>query len=340
MKAVVFTSVPRRITRLGFFTGRGAPDIEIRPLKELKKALASLEMTPLVYLDVRGLAERGKTRLLALISANPKIRFSILDPSGEIADVASVFHAGAVDYIGKRMVSTPPRTKRWNAALHYAQRLGAGYDESSLQGIPLDTQAAGADGWAEIQSGHEHSFAFLFVEVDEADELKKRHEPENLAGAMATFREFIERIVTQHGGRLWMWSRFGGLALFPLHERTPFATICGLRILLSSVFYDCEESPLPGRLSFRMALSVGTTVYSDGDTGRIVSDAVNTIFHLGRRFTRPGEFLITADAHDLVPPPLRAFFQPAGVFEGRRIHRMLRPTSAIGVREGGTAWVG
>ena len=56
-------------------------------------------------------------------------------------------------------------------------------------------QAAVSDGWAEIQPGQEHSFAFLFIEVDDAEELKKRHEPENLAAAMATFREFIERIV-------------------------------------------------------------------------------------------------------------------------------------------------
>ena len=198
--------------------------------------------------------------------------------------------------------------------------------------MPLDVPAEVGDGWADIVSGQEHSFAFLFVEVDDAEELKKRHEPENLAGAMATFREFIERMVKQHGGRLWMWSRFGGLGLFPLHERTPFAPLCGLRILLSSVFYDYEESILPGRLSFRMALSVGTTVYKEGDTGRIVSDAVNSIFHLGRRFTGPGQFLITADAYELVPPPLRVFFQAAGSYEGRRIHRMLRPTSATGVR--------
>jgi hypothetical protein len=118
----------------------------------------------------------------------------------------------------------------------------------------------------------------------------------------------------------------------PGSEGSPSSPICGLRILLSSVFYDYEESLLPGRLSFRMALSVGTTVYKDGDTGKIVSDAVNSIFHLGRRFTGPGQFLITADAHELVPAQLRGFFQAAGSYEGRRIHRMLRPTTATGVR--------
>jgi class 3 adenylate cyclase len=332
MKAVVFTNAPSKVQGFGYFAGRGAPEVEIRPLKELKKALPSLMLAPMVFLDVQGLAEKETARLLGVVSANPKVRFSILDPTGRIEDVASVFHSGAVDYIGRRMVMKSPPGKRRGAPLAYARRIGACDEEPTLPEVPLDFQSEISEGWSEIAPGQEHSFAFLFIEVDDGEELKKRFGPENLAGAMATFREFVERMVRQHGGRLWMWSRFGGLALFPLHERVPFGPMCGLRILLSSVFYDYEESLLPGRLSFRMALSVGTTVYSDGDTGTIVSDAVNSIFHLGRRFTGPGEFLITADAHELVPLPLRGYFQAAGSYEGRRIHRMLRPTTATGVR--------
>jgi class 3 adenylate cyclase len=340
MKAVVFTNAPQKVPRLQFLAGRGVQELEIRPLSQLKKALPSLEVAPLVFLDVQGTTEKERARLLAMIAANSRVRFCVLDPADDVRDVASVFHAGAVDYIGKGMASTRATGKRRSAALLYAKRIGVGHDVLSPPEVPLDVQAAVSDGWAEIEPGHEHSFAFLFIEVDEAEELKKRHGPENLAAAMATFREFIERIVAPHGGRPWMWSRFGGLVLFPLHEPTPFAPICGLRILLSSVFYDVEESLLPGRLSFRMALSVGSTVYHDRHTGRIVSDAVNSIFHLGRRFTQPGQFLLTADAHDLVPLQLRGFLQPAGTYEGRRIHRMLRPSSATGMREGGSTWAG
>jgi class 3 adenylate cyclase len=340
MKAVVFTKFPRKAQKVQFLAARGAREPECRPLSELKKALPSLEAVSLVYLDVQGLAEKERARLLAVIAGNARVRFCILDAAGSIGDVASVFHAGAVDYIGKGVASKKSSAKRRNAVLAFAKRIGAGSESSESSGAPLDAQAAVSDGWAEIQPGLEHRFAFLFIEADDAEELKKRHEPENLAAAMATFREFIDRIVTQHGGRLWMWSRFGGLVLFPLHERMPFAPICGVRILLESIFYDVEESLLPGRLSFRMALSVGRTIYHDGDTGRIVSDAVNSIFHLGRRFTRPGQFVLTADAHDLVPAQLRGYFEPAGAFEGRRILRMLRPTSASGVLQAGNAWAG
>jgi class 3 adenylate cyclase len=338
VKAVVFTPAPRKLDKIRFLAGPGALDLEVRPLKELKKALPSLEVAPLVYVHVQGLTAKEAAKLLAVIEANPRVRFCVLDPAGEIGDVASVFHAGAVDYIGKAMASGKASAKRRRAPLEYAKRIGAGPVAASPDEVSLEAQVAVRDGWAEIEPGREHSFAFLFIEVDDAEELKKRHEPENLAAAMATFKEFIERNVDQHGGRLWMWSRFGGLVLFPLHDPAPYAPMCGLRILLSSIFYDAEESLLPGRLSFRMALSAGSTVYHEGDTGRIVSDAVNSIFHLGRRFTRSGQFLITADAYDLVPQQARGFFHAAGTYEGRRIYRMLRPSSATGMHETGSAW--
>jgi class 3 adenylate cyclase len=331
MSALVFTDSPLKIRRMPFFSGRGAEDLETRPLKDLKKALLSLEIVPIVYLDMQGRSEAEQGRLLALVADNPRVRFCILDPTSKIADAASVLHAGAIDYLGKKLLSQAPgarvNARRKTALLEYTRRIGKGLSEAA----PAYLDNASGDGWKDIEVGREHAFAFLFVEVDDAEEMKLRHEPQNLSAALRSFRDFVERLVTQHGGRLWMWSNFGGLALFPLHERSPQAPVCGLRILLSSVFYDCEESILPGRLSFRLALSVGSTVYNPRETGKIISDAVNSIFHLGRRFARPAQFVLAGDAYELLPQPLRAFFKPAGAYEGQRIHRMLRPVTAAGV---------
>ena len=159
------------------------------------------------------------------------------------------------------------------------------------------------------------------------EEMKKRYEPGNLATAMETFRAFIERTALQHSGRLWMWSRFGGLVLFPLRGEGCPAALCGMRILLSRIFYDVEESLLPGRISFRMALSHGVTVYHESETGRLVSDAINSIYHLGRRFTPAGQFLLTAEACAAAPQALRGYCQPAGAFEGKKIMRMATPAA-------------
>jgi hypothetical protein len=244
-----------------------------------------------------------------------------------------------VDYIGKKLTLAAFTAKRVSTVAEYAQGAYGQQDEQEPANGEGTESVRGtvSDAWVDIVPGKEHRFAFLFVEVDNAEDLKK-HEPENIANAMETFRGFIERVVLQHGGRLWMWGRFGGLALFPLHDTICPAPLCGLRILLSCVFYDVEESLLPGRLSFHMALSVGTTVYQKGDTGRIVSDGVNSIFHLGRKYAQPGSFLLTAEASELAPQALRDSMIPAGSFEGRRILRMLRPLPSRPSRAGNSSW--
>ncbi|MGA2975582.1 MAG: hypothetical protein ABSF77_09765 [Spirochaetia bacterium] len=345
MKTQFFSDFAGAFSRQSGFKARRVRNIEIQPLADLRRSLASLSDMPLVYVDLRGLSDRERKRIMTIISAHPEVRFGVFDPGGSIKDTAGVFHAGAVDYLGKGMSVSALTAKRRAAVLAYARRGGIEQQAPALPNSASDArpgpapaaQPAQADGWAEVVPGREHRFSFLLVEVDDSEELKKRHEPDNLAAAMETFRGFIESIVTQHGGRLWMWSRFGGLILFPLNDERFLAPVCGLRILLSSIFYDVEESLLPGRLSFRMALSLGATVYHEHDTGRIVSDAINSIFHLGQRFTPPGQFLLTAEAYDLVPPALREFFLPSGTFEGRRILRMLRPSSSLGALQNGGA---
>jgi hypothetical protein len=334
MKAVVFGR--------GGTRARGPAGVERRPLAELKSALAEMPEEAVVYLDVTGLSERERTRLVASTIKAAGRRVGVLDPAGRVKDVAALFHAGAVDYLGKSPGIRGLTSRRLAAVRSYsegsvevpavASRSGSAPERDGGATTVGRAIPAGSDPWESIQDGREHGFAFLFIEVDDAEELKKRYEASNLASAMDTFRAFIERIVTPSAGRLWMWSRFGGLVLFPLRDGEFPAALCGLRILLSRIFYDAEESPLPGRLSFRMAVSVGATVYKPGDTGRIVSDAVNSIFHLGRRFTRPGQYLLTADAAALTPEPLRPCLVPAGTYEGRRILRMLQPLPLAGHR--------
>jgi class 3 adenylate cyclase len=328
MKVVIFTNVPASFRRSSPAAKRKTPPFEILPLADLRTSLPRTGTNAILYVDVRGLTERERARTLTVVADYPRLRFGIIDPAGTVKDVAALFHAGVVDYLGKGMPASTLTAGRLSAVAEYApEDDGVPPEETDGDG---EARGAGAVDWTGIVAGREYRFAFLFIEVDGSEELKKRYEPENLALAMETFRGYVDGIVGQHGGRLWMWSRFGGLALFPLSDAACPAALCALRIMLSRVFYDAEESLLPGSLSFRMALSVGSTVYHENDTGGIVSDAINSIFHLGRRFTQPGQLFVTEEAAGLVPDPLREYCVPQGTFEGRRILRMLRPLSMNG----------
>jgi len=327
-----------------FGKGRGTPirGIERRHIKELESVLSDLPADTLIYLDVGGLTQAEGSRLLRATLNKAGRRVGIIDPKGSVRDVAALFHAGAVDYIRKSTGAGALSLRRIAAVRSYMSLVSAVPDDvppapvlPALAAIKRLGSArlpgGGGSGWEGVEDGNEHNFAFLYVEVDDVDEMRKHYEPDSLSKAMETFREFVFKMVSPSGGRLWMWSRFSGLVLFPLRALDFPAPLCGLRILLSRVLFDAEESPLPGRLSFRMALSIGSTAYTAGDPGRIVSEGINSIFHLGRRFARPGQFLFTWEAAVLTPEPLRSCLTPEGTFEGRRILRMLQPTSAMGM---------
>jgi hypothetical protein len=326
MKAVIFGKARAA-------AGRG---IELRHVDELKSVLSDLPADTLIYLDVSGLTKAARSRLLAATLNRAGRRVGIIDPKGSVRDVGALFHAGAVDYIGKPNGVSALTQRRIASVRSYASLVdpapeGASRSDARLA-APSKTKAGtarppvdSADAWEGIEDGEAHNFSFLYLEVDNVEEMRKHYEPDSLSRAMETFREFVLRMISPSGGRLWMWSRFSGLVLFPLRALDFPAPLCGLRILLSRVVFDAEDSPLPGSLSFRMALSIGSTFYYSGDTGQVVSESVNSIFHLGRRYARPGQFLFTSEAAVLTPEPLSSCLTPAGTFEGRRILRMLSP---------------
>ncbi len=312
--------------------------VETYPIGELPAMIPSLKKGTLVYLELAGLDATQRQKILFAIPENPSLLFGILDPAGAIVDVASLFHGGVVDYLGKKMRGGRLNVKRIAQVLSYADG-GAQEEEADdagfVQASPVPANEPSVNGWARIVPGKEYEFAILFVEVDGTEELKKRHEPDNLTGAMETFRSYVERITSQHGGRTWMWSQFGGLVLFPLKEGPGSAApVCGLRLLFSRIFFDVEESPLPGYLSFHLALSTGTTVYRVRDTGEIISESLNSVFHLGKKYTRPSQFFISADAMGLVPESLKTLCVPVGSYEGRRIFRLIPPRPMASRRQG------
>jgi hypothetical protein len=345
MTVVVFSKNPNA-SRMKFpRRPRTGPQVEVEPVGRLRKVLPALEPGQLVYLDMTGLGELERRRALAVLARSTGLYFGVIDPMGRVSDVASLFHAGTVDYIGREFRRTGLGARRLERVMAFARTARA---QPSLQtaALPADQQAreAGPDRWAGVVPGREHTFAFLFVEVDSVEAMKRRSGAENLSRAMETFRAFIERMVTPHDGRLWTWAGFGGLVLFPLRARgcaddreqagPGSPVLCGLRIALSRILYDVEESPLPVILSFRMALSTGSMIYSEKDTGGVVAESLNEIFHLGQKFARPGQFVLTEGALELAHERLRCCCVPAGTFEGRRIHRMVTPRYPAFQKEG------
>jgi hypothetical protein len=301
------------------------------PLQDLKAAVRASDRGSFIYLDLNGLEGKKMEAHLRLLAKNDHVYYGLLDPAGKIKDVAALFQQGASDYAGKSVLQEGITARRMNRVFRYLQE----YPQASRlrREGEITAQAAWGESdqdWENIVAGQEYLFTFMFVELDGKEEMVKNYGRDNLDIALNSFRSFIERGVKPFGGRIWIWSHFGGIVLFPFNRNRRSPIECAYRLVLFKHFYDIEESLFPHFISFRIAMHLGRTIYDIRNTGHIVSEPLNSVFHLGQQFASRGNTFVSEDILPIIPTAFKSYFLDAGVFEGRKIFRMRRPLHSGG----------
>jgi hypothetical protein len=278
----------------------------------------------------------------------------IIDPGGLVRDPAWLFHKGFVDYVGpalaeeglgaKRLDSVaafaapPAPTVPQQPATAQASGTASGRDAERRDRRSGPVQPEGPEswgptspppnlqpvsGWSDVRASHEYTFWLLYVDLDEAESYRRISSDSKATGLFDAFRRVVERYAQDFQGRIWMWKESGGLVLFPFDGQSPGAIVTAVRLALNRPIITVEDMPAQGHISYRLALHLGNTVFEEkGETGTIVSDAVNLTFHLGQRYTAPGGFTMTEQAAHFVSPRLVPWFADAGVFESAQVYRM------------------
>ena len=325
MDLIVFTnsSRVRDAFRIGKKNRHVAQPVFLRT-KELKKALKTARVGTLVYLDVTRMNEKIRRSALRELAREQGIIFGAVDADNAVKDPAQVFHSGAVDYVNRKTLAAGITAKRITRITGY---LTEHRDETVIPSTDAAHEAPRipASDWKDITPGREYTFYLLFIEIDGKEEMEKRYDRSNLKRAVASVRSYIERFAASYGGRIWMWADFNGIILFPFNGSESPAVRFALRFMLFKHFYDLQESQFPNFLSYRIAIHMGNLAYSDNNKGHIVSDTLNSVFHMGKQFARPGNFYVTAEVLKEADKRSRDFFVEAGLFEGRKMLRMRHP---------------
>ncbi|MBN2443342.1 MAG: hypothetical protein JXJ04_18420 [Spirochaetales bacterium] len=299
--------------------------ISVFDTSELKKACRTVSDLILVYIDIEGFGE-GYEKDIQYLSKKENIFFGIIDVKGKVIDIARLFFSGAVDYIRKIGSDTEITQKRIADILSYLKKYRKDFipvSDEVKNPIKNDSDyILPQKGWSDIISGNEYAFAIMFIEIDGEKELEKQYGVKNFKKALATFIEYIKRHTKAFDGRIWFWSSAGGIILFPFDGATCPAVLCGFRLKLFKQIYDVEESLFASGISFRIALHIGNVTYFTGDTGEIISDTINSVFHLGKNFAEPDSFCLTDEVYSFAPPRIKDYFIESGNFEGRTIMRM------------------
>ena len=179
--------------------------------------------------------------------------------------------------------------------------------------------------WEAVRSSREYTFLMLYAELDLENELRRIWSTRRIERLAGSFRSYLESELAGHNARSWMWSDTAGLFLIPFDGRyCPVLRDC-VRLMLSQTLLAVERLGLSHAVGFRLALTLGDTTYEDsGRTGGIISESVNFVFHLGKRYLEPGRLVVDEEALRLSDPRLHSLFSFDGRYEQRELYRMHR----------------
>ncbi len=290
--------------------------------KRFRKTLTALRGNTLIYLDASQFSETQITRALKDQTIGEQVRIGIVDKTGIIEDPASLFQQGAVDYLPKALLQRGITATRLKKAVSFCDFTEVQAEEPATTQEKADWILSGTS-WSGIKSGNEYTFCLMYVEIDLIDEWKNKSGSTHLDEVKAAFHQHMEQFADEFSGKIWMWMDLYGLILFPFDGKKCDQIIECMRLILNRTIISAEKYNYTTTISYTLVLHIGNTIYkSRGNTGTIVSDTVNFLFHTGHQFAEPGNLYLTEPVHQFIPQCLADCFLSSGTFEGVSIRRM------------------
>ncbi|MBP8082647.1 MAG: hypothetical protein KAZ87_05525 [Spirochaetes bacterium] len=288
--------------------------------KEIKQEYQRIEPESILYIDVTSMKEADFKKFLKQFAVRKDIRYGIIDSKTAFPDIAYFFHMGFSDYIGKELLKTGVSVKRLINIENFSE-----IDKNEAKDTALSLKHKPAlNGWKDVKSGSEYTFFFIFLQLDNQKELRGYFSGNTFNVFRQRFHDIVERKIKSIDGKIWMWEDFGGLILVPFDGKQNNIIEFIFRFYLDKIFLYADEMELDEiTLSFKTVIHMGNTIYKNrGNTGTVIADSVNSIYHIGYKFADPDSFLITEEVKEFVPEFLNSFFKEAGEYEGRQLFRM------------------
>ena len=314
--------------------------VAIKHALEKNKKITQVEIVPQIpkgykldpddqaYLDISGLSETEIKKALGQLKKNAAF-WGIIDPKGTAPDPSAFFFDGASDYIGPGLLKSGLHNKRFAEALSFAAGKHDTEKETDTIGKKKTRKlpAGKFGGWKSIRAGTQEFFFFLFVGVAGKPNLHSLVGEAAFKVIMNRVRDVLRQSLREADALLWMETEETSLFLVPPRLPNCKAAIeAALKLILNCRLIAMEKLGLKVPVEFTIALHYGKTVFeAPGETGDIISEPVNYIFHLGAKKAEPGRLTISDDVgKGAIPEGILNIFKPAGIYEGIPIYHSRR----------------
>jgi hypothetical protein len=271
-----------------------------------------------VYLDLGSVPKRQRDEWIEGLAATKGLYWAVIDRTPVLADPAALFWQGACDYLGAGAPEGVVDQVRLAAIQAYAERMENHVPRSNHH----RAHQGSFPGWDALSEGNTYELCAFFTGVWDADGLRTRLGEQRFARFKAAALGVVNLIIQEHGGLLWISDDQSFLALFP-PELASQLVVSSMRVLANMRLISYEQLRLEqevGCLYFCL-MRCKLPWQKPGQTGNVISDALNYMYHLGRKFTPACTIDLVDDVAETLEPRLKAFFLDVGNFENRSIHR-------------------
>lgn len=283
--------------------------------------LRTMPAETLFYVDIRNFQKDKISELMECFSLLEDKNYGVLDPDYLMHDVGRLFHNGAVDYISNEVFKEPFSPIRLKIVNRYM--LSRESESEPVMEIFDEKSELSGENWTSVVTGRNYTFGMLFAEVDDHQQWKLRLGSEKYEHFMRSFYNILNSIVEPIMGRFWMWSDTGGIVLFPFDGKNCQIIKSAFQMYLNRHLISSENPDFDIGMTYHFVIHIGETIYEDrGFTSELISDSVNSIFHIGNQFSDNDSLYITEEAERFIPLKLREFFIDQGMFEDRHIKKM------------------
>ena len=145
-------------------------------MSELRSQLNLLNEPGLVYVDAGSWRGTPET-LITSVGKGKFVFLGIIDSGGTIKNPMALMHKGCVDYIGQKELASELTKSRCSKVVSYIKRYRSDFEAPSP--LVKKKSANGEDyipvarGWQDVKLNKKYTFAIMFIEVDDREEMEK-----------------------------------------------------------------------------------------------------------------------------------------------------------------------
>lgn len=333
---IVYVATEKDSSCLSIKTAKG---VELRSGPAPNHRTVDLSGVDILYFDVESYSMPAIRKVLSLLQKKGvTLPWGVFCENQHAEDPALFFQEGACDYLGPVLVVQEGLSaRRLKRALSLAAYLSRGKlsltEEEEMPNAQINESKPKKSspiyrfpGWQKIKVGTTYPFYLVYVTLDQQEHLKETLGDSRFQELRSTLNRVLTPLVAPVDGLLWMQRNCSFLFLVPYEEERIGRVIEQLlRFFLNFPLITCEELHLDRPVGLIAAIHGGELPFAPpGQTGSVISDAVNFIHHLGMKRAEAGRLTLSATVASAIPDSLACLFVPAGIFEGYALTQSVR----------------